>query len=263
MKRKIILIILILILGLWAWRVFVINFSQGPIEIIPENSKKLPTDEKKISEISDSLKNPQDKPKEDDLPSKIDKNKPSQNDQIETENEPEKIKIEEKATSETKNTDDFIINKKVSWGYSSTEGRVIDTIVIHSSYDALGSEPYSLEGLIAEYKQYSVAPHFLIDRQGKIYRLVDEKNIAHHAGISKNPDGRTGVNDFSIGIEMMNTEEGRCTSKQYSGLNDLIDYLENNYKIKYVLGHYDISPDRKTDPWNFDWKEVNSKNTIH
>ncbi|PIX91363.1 MAG: 1,6-anhydro-N-acetylmuramyl-L-alanine amidase AmpD, partial [Candidatus Moranbacteria bacterium CG_4_10_14_3_um_filter_41_65] len=24
----------------------------------------------------------------------------------------------------------------------------------------------------------------------------------------------------------------------------------------FVVGHSDIAPDRKTDPWNFDWKKV-------
>ncbi len=82
-------------------------------------------------------------------------------------------------------------------------------------------------------------------------------------GLAKCPTEEPGVNNFSIGIEMMNTKNDDYTSKQYSGLNNLIDYLEDQYKIKYVLGHKDISPDRKTDPWNFDWKEVNSDNTIH
>jgi AmpD protein len=93
--------------------------------------------------------------------------------------------------------------------------------------------------------------------------LVDEKNIAYHAGVSKMPDGRTGVNNFSIGIELMNTKKDSYTESQYSGLNKLIDYLENNHQIKYVLGHQDISPDRKTDPWNFNWKKVNSSKSIH
>ncbi len=253
MKRKLILLILILILSLLAWRLFLSTFSSGPIEIVPNPTKNLSGEKTKISGINDTVEN---------LKDNLSDKKAEPKEKIVTKEETEKTTTEKKIP-EVKATDNFIINKKTSWGYSSSSGRTIDTIVVHSSYDALGSDPYDLNGLIAEYKQYSVAPHFLIDRKGKVYRLVDEKNIAYHAGVSKMPDGRTGVNNFSIGIEMMNTKNDDYTSKQYSGLNNLIDYLEDQYKIKYVLGHKDISPDRKTDPWNFDWKEVNSDNTIH
>ncbi len=244
MKRKLILLILILLLGFLAWRLFVATFSQEPIEIIVEDKEEVTPEI-----LDDTLEASTD----DTIEASIDTSAQTK----ETTTAPPKEEPARLTSS------DFIINKKVSWGYSSSNDRTIDTVVVHSSYDALGSKPYDLDGLIDEYKQYGVAPHFLIDRKGNVYRLVDEKNIAYHAGVSKMPDGRTGANNFSIGIEMMNTKEDNYTDKQYSGLNDLIDYLESQYKIKYVLGHEDISPDRKTDPWNFDWKEVNSNNAIH
>ena len=149
-----------------------------------------------------------------------------------------------------------IVNKKVSWGYKESSGRKIDTIVIHSSYDALGSEPYDLDGLIAEFKQYGVAAHYLIDRKGIVYQLVSDKNIAYHAGVSQVPDGRNNVNNFSVGVELMNTKDDEYTKDQYASLSGLISLLKNRYEIKYVLGHDDIAPERKTDPWNFDWDEI-------
>ena len=72
-------------------------------------------------------------------------------------------------------------NHLVSWGFAKSNCRTVDTIIIHSSYDALSGNPYSLEGLIKEYRQYGVSPHYLIDRKGIIYRLVEEKNMAYHA----------------------------------------------------------------------------------
>ncbi|MCX6765783.1 MAG: N-acetylmuramoyl-L-alanine amidase [Candidatus Moranbacteria bacterium] len=150
-----------------------------------------------------------------------------------------------------------IISRYVSWGYQQSASRSIDTLVIHSSYDALGSNPYDLAGLLKEYKQYRVASHYLIDRQGNIYRLVSENNIAYHAGESKVPDGRTDVNNFSIGIELMNKESGKFTDDQYDSLNYLLRYLRSKYKIKYVLGHNQIASGRKSDPWNFEWDRVN------
>ena len=151
-----------------------------------------------------------------------------------------------------------IEDRLMSTGFSSsTKVRSIDTIVIHSSYDLNGSDPYSASGIIKEYTDYGVSAHYLIDRKGVIYRLVEDKNIAYHAGVSKMPDGRKNANDFSIGIEMMNTEKGQFTSAQYTAVDDLIASLKKQYKIKFVVGHNDIAPDRKTDPWNFDWKKVN------
>ncbi|MEA2007070.1 MAG: N-acetylmuramoyl-L-alanine amidase [Patescibacteria group bacterium] len=158
-------------------------------------------------------------------------------------------------TSKTKIAD-FIKQKLVTWGYQDSSSRKIDTIIIHSSYDALGDEPYDLEGLLDEYKQYEVAAHYLIDRKGNVYQLVKDKDIAYHAGISSVPDGRMNVNFFSIGIELMNTKEDEYTAKQYKSIKKLVDYLKNKYTIKYVLGHDDIATGRKTDPWNFDWDKI-------
>ena len=149
-----------------------------------------------------------------------------------------------------------IVQKLISWGYASSKSRTIDTIIIHSSYDALGGEPYNVDGLLKEYKQYGVAAHYLIDRKGVTYQLVADNNVAYHAGESKVPDGRTGVNNFSLGIELMNTGSDSYTSTQYSALNSLIAKLQKSYKIKYVLGHKDIAPGRKTDPWNISWDKV-------
>ncbi|KKQ40354.1 MAG: N-acetylmuramyl-L-alanine amidase, negative regulator of AmpC, AmpD [Candidatus Moranbacteria bacterium GW2011_GWC2_37_73] len=87
--------------------------------------------------------------------------------------------------------------------------------------------------------------------------MVTDQNIAWHAGVSKVPDGRTNVNDFSIGIEMINTKDGKYTDDQYAALNSLIVTLKKKYKIKYILGHNEIAPDRKTDPWGIEWNKVN------
>ena len=171
-------------------------------------------------------------------------------------NEEENIIRKERVTNIKESSTDKIISRFVSWGFEKATSRKIDTIIVHSSYDALGNEPYDVTGLIAEYKKYGVAAHYLIARGGEIYHLVEDRNIAYHAGESKVPDGRTGVNAFSIGIEMINTEDGKFTSDQYVALNQLIGNLKKQYSIKYILGHDDIAPGRKTDPWNIDWTKV-------
>jgi len=151
-----------------------------------------------------------------------------------------------------------IIDRYVNWGYEVPKSnRSIDTIIIHSSYDALGTDPYSVDGVIEEYKMYDVSPHYLIDRKGNIFRLVKEENIAYHAGGGKMPDGRTNINDFSIGIELLYHENETPNEIQYQKLVNLVKNLKSKYKIDYILGHKDIAPSRKTDPWNFDWQKFN------
>lgn len=150
-----------------------------------------------------------------------------------------------------------ILERPMRSGFSVPEKpRAIDTIVLHSSYNARGSEPYSADGIVKEYEDYGVSAHYLIDRQGGIYRLVADKNIAYHAGLSKMPDGRTNANEFSIGIELMNTQTDKFTAAQYEAVQSLVAVLKKKYPIKFLVGHRDIAPERKTDPWNFDWKKL-------
>lgn len=161
----------------------------------------------------------------------------------------EKIEADKKAAIK-------IIAKLMSSGYRKSSARNIDTIIIHSSYDAIGNDPFSINGIIKEYSDYGVSAHYLIGRDGKIYQLVEDKNIAYHAGISKMPDGRINVNEFSIGIELVNTKTDKFTDAQYKALKNLINELKNNYKIKNILGHNQIAPERKDDPWNFEWNNI-------
>ena len=157
----------------------------------------------------------------------------------------------------TNNPNFLIKNRLVNWGFTKTNGRKIDTIIVHSSYNALGGDVHSVSDIInKEYKPAGVSPHYIISRRGTIYRLVQDKNIAYHAGVSKMPDGRTNVNNFSLGIEIVETKSESPSDAQYLALKKLLNYLKGKYKIKYVLGHSDIAPGRKTDPWNFDWKKI-------
>lgn len=150
-----------------------------------------------------------------------------------------------------------IIPRLTSFGFRTPPSeRTIDTIVLHSSYNASGGDVYNLDKIIGQYEQYGVGAHYLIARDGKIYQLVRESNIAYHAGESKMPDGRKNVNDFSIGIEIVGTEDSGFTAKQYETVNDLITDIKTRYKVKDIVGHGDVAPTRKTDPWKFDWKKL-------
>lgn len=149
-----------------------------------------------------------------------------------------------------------ITSRLVGWGFQAASGRKIDAIIVHTTYNAVGGDPFSLDKILDIYKSYGVSPHYIIDRSGKIFRLTDDKNIAYHAGESLMPDGRTGVNNFSLGIEVINSKTASPTSAQYAALNELIKYLKSKYSIKYIVGHSQIAPGRKDDPWRFDWAKI-------
>lgn len=157
------------------------------------------------------------------------------------------------------NNDINITKRFINWGYKKALNRSIDTIIIHSAYDALGENIYSIDGVLHEFKLYTAGPHYLISRDGIIYQLVSEQNIGYHAGTSKMPDGRTNINNFSIGIEILYHEKETPNNIQYQRLAELIKNLKSKYEITSILGHKDIAPSRKTDPWNFDWEKFNEE----
>jgi N-acetylmuramoyl-L-alanine amidase len=149
----------------------------------------------------------------------------------------------------------------------------IKFIVIH--YTGMQSERACIEKLINSKSQ--VSAHYLINREGKITRIVDEKNTAWHAGKSKWKNF-INLNDRSIGIELVNKGHQfgyeNFSKKQISKLILLCKSLIKKYKIKKanILGHSDIAPLRKKDPgekfpWYFlskkkigYWYNVNKKN---
>ncbi len=134
--------------------------------------------------------------------------------------------------------------------------RDIDIIVIHSSH-ALGTDTFSVDGVIKLYNRYGVGAHYLIARNGDIYKLANENDITFHAGESKLPSepSRHSLNRSSIGIEIINSPVAGPTEAQYIALSTLTEDIQTRHDIKYIYGHSDIAPLRKTDPWAFDWEK--------
>lgn len=101
-----------------------------------------------------------------------------------------------------------------------------------------------------------VSSHCLITRTGKLLQFVPFRYRAWHAGISYF-EGKDNCNDFSIGIELEGTDDTPYTNIQYMVLQKLIKAIRTLYpKIipDRVVGHNQISPDRKTDPGKyFNW----------
>ena len=134
----------------------------------------------------------------------------------------------------------------------------IKIIVIH--YTGMQSERESMARLLNP--RSKVSSHFVINQNGKIYRLVQDNQIAWHAGKScwrkyKN------LNKNSIGIELVNKGHQfgytNFKKRQLSSLIKICKSLIKKYKIKKrnIVGHSDIAPLRKIDPGEkFPWKQL-------
>ena len=130
-------------------------------------------------------------------------------------------------------------------------------IIIH--YTAMNNEKEAINYLIN--KNTKVSSHFLINKLGSVYKLVDLKNRAWHAGLASWKNIKD-INSHSLGIELDNTGNQKFQLKQIQSLILLLSYLTTKYKINKncILGHSDISPYRKIDPGKkFPWNILASK----
>jgi AmpD protein len=143
-------------------------------------------------------------------------------------------------------------------------GVKISVLLIHSIYSSCPSCVLDSRSCICELDNYRVASHYLIGREGDVWSLVGDKHRAWHAGESCLPEqcgGTPGVNDFSIGIELVGKEELNFSDKQYSSLALLSLELLYQHPIRYILGHKDVAlpQGRKTDPGpSFSWGQYRS-----
>lgn len=132
-------------------------------------------------------------------------------------------------------------------------GTTVDLLVIHGT---AGTDAGDLAWCCDP--RSGVSYHYLILRDGTIHRLVSELRRAWHAGVSE-WEGRSNVNDYSIGIGLSNRGPGEpYTDAQYDALAALTrDIMARHPAITpdRIVGHADVSPGRKADPWDhFDWQ---------
>ena len=107
-----------------------------------------------------------------------------------------------------------------------------------------------------EIKDNKVTSNILIKRTGEIIQFVPFHKKAWHAG-SSSYRNEENCNEFSIGIELEGYHNEKYTNHQYKSLQEVSQALINNYKDlnkDNIVGHSDISPDRKLDPGKyFEW----------
>ena len=153
---------------------------------------------------------------------------------------------------------------KIIYNYSPNHSKIsrsvrqIKFVIIH--YTGMQSEIASVKRL--KDPKSKVSCHYLINRGGKVIKMVKENKIAWHAGKSKWKKFQN-LNKYSIGIELVNKGH-RYGYQNFTGdqINSLI-FLCKNIKKKYeireenFLAHSDIAPLRKIDPGEkFPWKKL-------
>ena len=78
----------------------------------------------------------------------------------------------------------------------------------------------------------NVSAHFLVDRDGTVYRLQPETRFARHC---------IGMNHLAIGIENVGDEKKwPLTDAQVSADAALVRELAHRYPITHLLGHYEV-----------------------
>jgi len=118
-------------------------------------------------------------------------------------------------------------------------------IIVHSTESRLPSALRTLSrGKVrrGRYVTRGGHAHYLVARSGTIYRLMDPKFWANHAGVSM-WNGLEGLSDYSIGIELEGYHNIPFSEAQYSALGRLLDELQEKYEIedRNVLEHYRVA----------------------
>lgn len=133
-----------------------------------------------------------------------------------------------------------------------------DVLVLH--YTGMQSGPEAVARLCNPDAQ--VSSHYVVTEGGDVLRLVAEERRAWHAGVS-HWRGRTGLNDTSIGIEIVNPghEFGYVNfpEAQIDAVIGLIEAIRSRWDIadRDIVGHSDIAPSRKIDPGErFPWARL-------
>jgi N-acetylmuramoyl-L-alanine amidase len=118
-------------------------------------------------------------------------------------------------------------------------------IIIHSTEGSLPSALLTLSrGKIVHgrYMTRGGHAHYLIAKDGTIYRLLDPTYWANHAGVSM-WNGLENLSDYSVGVELEGYHDVPFKAQQYQSLKWLLAVLKKRYGImdRDVLEHYRIA----------------------
>ena len=149
----------------------------------------------------------------------------------------------------------------LNFGLPKRSKKRIKFVVLH--YTGMKNEFSAIKRL--QNPKFKVSSHYFIKKNGEIITLVPDLYEAWHAGLSSWKNYKS-LNKNSIGIEITNPGHKigyrNFSRKQIYSLEKLLKYLIKSYQLKKecILGHSDISPNRKKDPGEkFPWERLAKK----
>ena len=152
-------------------------------------------------------------------------------------------------------------NYSINFDLKKRDKKSIKFIIIH--YTGMKNESDAIKRLCDSKSE--VSSHYFIKNNGDLLNLVPDLYNAWHSGKSSWKKFKS-LNRYSIGIEINNPghefKYKKYSFKQISSLTRLLKVLKKKYKIKKqnILGHSDISPNRKKDPGEkFPWDKLAKK----
>jgi len=129
-------------------------------------------------------------------------------------------------------------------------------VILHHTATAEGT----IKGVLNTLTVGAVSCHYVVDTNGDVYKIGNDKDILWHAGESAWGNLKN-MNAYSIWIEVIwPLKNGWFTDDQRKSVEILIKELSQKYGIpkENVLRHKDVAPGRKTDIadsfWNIYWE---------
>lgn len=166
----------------------------------------------------------------------------------------------------------------------------VDMVMLHFCSDVIANpeDPFNVTRIEEIFTSYTVSSHYLIGRDGTVYRFVPENRVAFHAGTGNldwAPERTNRLNEFSIGIEMLNVGSANdmkifmspekyaafakkhpdwigYTDAQYAALDALLKGIKSRNPAiqmdrKHIIGHDEYAGPRRTDPGEtFDYTRI-------
>ena len=138
--------------------------------------------------------------------------------------------------------------KKLNPRFAKRSRKSTRFIIIHSTEGSLPSSLRTLSrGKVRRRRYISRGghAHYLVAKNGTVYRILDPKYRANHAGVSM-WNGLDRLSDHSLGIELEGYHNVPFTDRQYRSLKELLRILQKRFRVKDrdVLEHYRIAYSR-------------------
>jgi len=142
-----------------------------------------------------------------------------------------------------KDQDLLFLDPASALNYGDRAGKKVLMVIVHHT------ETSTLKGTKDTLNARGLSVHFIVDRDGNITLMVPLEKEAWHAGISyarvkvdSKLEELRKLNNYSVGIEIVNTGLEPFPEEQMRSVKELILYLMERFKIKrdMIFSHSEI-----------------------